>query len=69
MWLKDIVQAQWIVPLWAKALNMEEDEVYDLDAKLTAEFIDYNFDTFSENVDAWLPLVQSGYISVQDFLR
>ena len=68
MWLKDIVQAQWIVPLWAKALNMEEDAVYDLDAKLTAEFIDYNFDTFSENVDAWLPLVQNGYISVQDFL-
>jgi len=68
MWLKDIVQEQWIVPLWAEALGMEEDEVYDLDAKLTAEFIDYNFDTFSENVDAWLPLVQSGYISVQDFL-
>jgi hypothetical protein len=68
MWLKDIVQAQWIVPLWAKALNMSEDEVYDLDAKLTAEFIDYNFDTFSENVDAWLPLVQNGYVSVQDFL-
>ncbi len=68
MWLKDIVQAQWIVPLWAKALNMDINEVYDLDAKLTAEFIDYNFDTFSENVDAWLPLVQNGYVSVQDFL-
>src|SRR6185369_6782163 len=63
-----IVQQQWIVPLWAEALNMTEDEVYDLDVKLTAEFIDYNFDTFSENVDAWLPLVQAGYISVQDFL-
>jgi hypothetical protein len=68
MWLKDVIQEQWIVPLWAKALNMEEDAVYDLDAKLTAEFIDYNFDTFSENVDAWLPLVQQGYISPQDFL-
>ncbi len=68
MWIKDIVQAQWIVPMWAKALGMEEEEVYDLDAKLTAEFIDYNFDTFSENVDAWLPLVQNGYVSVQDFL-
>lgn len=67
-WLKDIIQAQWINPLWAQALNIPVEDVYELDVKLTAEFIDYNFDTFSENVDAWLPMVQNGYISVQDFL-
>jgi len=68
IWIKDIVQQQWINPLWANALNMTEDEIQDLDAKLTLEFIEYNFDTFSENVGAWYPLVQAGYISVQDFL-
>ena len=69
IWLKDIVQKQWINPLMSKAMNIDIEEVEDLDVKITLEFVEYNFDTFSQNVDAWLPLAQAGYISVERFLE
>jgi hypothetical protein len=69
IWIKDIIEPQWIYPIWAKELGYEEEQMAELDAKLTVEFEEYNFDTFSQKIEAWLPLVQAGYISIERFLE
>ena len=69
IWLKDIIEPQWIYPIWAKELGYEPEQMEELDAKLTLEFVEYNFDTFSQKIEAWLPLVQAGYISIERFLE
>jgi hypothetical protein len=75
IWLKDIIEPQWIYPIWAKELGLDGDDpdsikkVEEMDAKLTLEFVEYNFDTFSQKIEAWLPLVQAGYISIERFLE
>jgi hypothetical protein len=69
IWLKDIIEPQWIYPIWAKELNKTPEEMAELDAKLTLEFIEYNFDTFEQKVNVWLPIVQAGYITIERFLE
>jgi hypothetical protein len=69
IWLKDIIEPQFIYPIWAKELAYDEATMADLDAKLTLEFEEYNFDSFPEKVEAWLPIVQAGYISIERFLE
>ena len=69
IWIKDIIEPQWIYPIWAKELGYDEAEMAELDAKLTLEFIEYNFDTFEQKVNVWLPIVQAGYITIERFLE
>ncbi len=69
VWFKDIVEPQWIYPIWAKELGYEPEAMEELDAKLTIEFMEYNFDTFEQKVNVWLPIAQAGYISIERFLE
>jgi len=70
IWFKDIVEKQWILPIWMNELGITDmEEMEALDAKLTIEFIEYNFDTFEQKVASLLPIVQAGYISVERFLE
>jgi len=69
IWLRDIINRDWLEPMWAKILNKDIDEVRDLDATATLEFIDYSFDTKQQQVATYLPLYEMGLMSNVDFLE
>jgi hypothetical protein len=69
IFVKDIIERDWLLPLWSKLTNIEEEEMLKLKPKITLEFEEYIFDTFEQRVAAYLPLYQEGIITNVELLK
>lgn len=69
IFVKDVVERDWLLPLWSMLVNVSEEELKKQKPKITMEFEEYIFDTFEQRVGAYLPLYQEGIITNVDLLK
>lgn len=68
-WIKRIIERDWLTPLWAKALGRDIEDIYEEEAMITLEFIEYDFDPKTLKIATWLPVWQEGLISNVQFFE
>ena len=69
IFVKDIIERDWLIPIWSQLVNMEQEEFKKAMPKITLEFEEYIFDTFEQRVAAYLPLFQEGIITNVELLK
>lgn len=69
IFVKDIIERDWLIPIWSQLTNIEAAEYLKQKPKITLEFEEYIFDTFEQRVAAYLPLYQEGIISNVELLK
>lgn len=77
VWLKNIIQQQWLSKIFYPLINQPNPNTVDFDpqvdqypeVKLEYEFEDLNLETFVDKVNANLPLYEKGLISGESVLE